>query len=343
MKRAAGLLFFLAAAAVVGTFVLPRNAPQAITQADSSPTPQQQEIIVAPGRIEPVSEEVKVSSQVPGRLASVPLEEGFRVRTGQVIASIANEEYAARVAVAEAELKLREAELTRLLNGAREQERGEALAAMKEAEAMLEHARSDQARKQALYRTDDVSRSDAEQADRELAVAQARFAAAREHHALVDAAAREDDRLKAEAQVAVARAQLAEAKALLDKTEVRSPIDGVVLRKHLHTGESISDLLQSPIYTLGDATRLRVRVEVDERDFAKVKVGQRAWFTADAYDDKKFWGRVVRVGQILGRKSIHSDEPTERVDQKILETLVDLEPDSKLPIGLRVTSHLVIE
>ncbi len=102
-------------------------------------------------------------------------------------------------------------------------------------------------------------------------------------------------------------------------------------------------MLQSPIYTLADSSVLRVRVDVDERDIARIRVGQRAWFTAGAYGEKKFWGRVVKVGQILGKKNIRSDEPTERVDQKILETLVDLEPGARLPIGLRLTSHLVVE
>jgi HlyD family secretion protein len=340
--RRLGISMLLLAAAVAGAlFVLRRNADQTTIHSASAPAELKPDTIVAPGRVEPASEEVKISSQVPGKLASVPLEEGDRVHRDQVIAVIANEDYRARLASAEAHLKLREAELQRIVNGAREQERREALALVKEAEAVLANAKSDLARKQELYRKDDISRSDEERAEREYAVAKARYDATREHHAFVDAAVREDDRLRAEAEVAVARAQIQEAQAMLNKTEVRSPINGRVLRKHLHTGESISDLLQSPIYTLADSSRLRVRVDVDERDIARIRVGQRAWFTADAYGEKKFWGRVIKVGQILGKKNIRSDEPTERVDQKILETLCDLE--AKLPIGLRVNSFLITE
>ncbi len=343
MRRFSISILLLAAAAAAVVFVLRRNTEPATIQSASAPAQPEAETIVAPGRVEPASEEVKISSQVPGRLSSVPLEEGDRVRRDQVIAVISNEDCRARLASAEARLKLREAELQRIVNGSRDQERREALAFVKEAEAVLAHAKSELARKQELFRNDDISRSDKERAEREYEVAKARYDATREHHAVVDAAARDDDRLRAEAEVAVARAQILEAKTLLDKTEVRSPIDGRVLRKHLHTGESISDLLQSPIYTLADASVLRVRVDVDERDIARIRVGQRAWFTAGAYGEKKFWGRVVKVGQILGKKNIRSDEPTERVDQKILETLVDLEPGARLPIGLRLTSHLVVE
>jgi HlyD family secretion protein len=340
MRRFGISILFLIAAVAAALFVLRRNPDQTTIHSASLPAEAKAEAIVAPGRVEPASEEVKVSSQVPGKLSSAPLEEGDRVRRGQVIAAIANEDYRARLASAEARLKLREAELLRIVNGSREQERREALALVKEAEAVLANAKSDLARKQELYRKDDISRSEEERAEREYAVAKARYDATSEHHAFVDAAARDDDRLRAEAEVALARAQILEAQAMLDKTVVRSPINGTVLRKHLHTGESISDLLQSPIYTLADASRLRVRVDVDERDIARIRVGERAWFTADAYGEKKFWGRVVKVGQILGKKNIRSDEPTERVDQKILETLCDLDAGSQLPIGLRVTSHL---
>jgi multidrug resistance efflux pump len=344
VKRVSILVVLVAGAVATVTFILNRNNFHLTTHAVSAPVVSSHiEAIVAPGRVEPVSEEVNVSSQVPGKLSWVPLEEGDHVRRGQIIAEISNEDYRARVVSAEAQIRLREAELLRILNGSREQERREALAAVKEAEAVLANAKLEQLRRQELYRSKVISKSESERAEREHDVAKARYDAAREHHSFVDATAREDDRLRAEAEVAVARAQALEAKALLEKTVIRSPIVGVVLRKHLHTGESISDLLQSPIYTLADPSQLRVRVDVDERDIAKIRVGQRAWFTADAYGDKRFWGRVVKIGQILGKKNIRSDGPTERVDQKILETLVDLEPGSGLPIGLRVNSYLAVE
>ena len=63
--------------------------------------------------------------------------------------------------------------------------------------------------------------------------------------------------------------------------------------------------------------------------------------TADAFGKQKFWGRVVRVGQQLGPKNVRTDEPTERVDTKILETLVELDQGVQLPVGLRVDAYIV--
>src|SRR5262249_56334390 len=94
--------------------------------------------------------EVRVRSELSGRLKTVNVEEGDRVRQGQVLAEIQNDDYRARVQEAEAELAQREAELRRTVNGARSQERREAEASMKAAEAVLHNARSEAERRRGL-------------------------------------------------------------------------------------------------------------------------------------------------------------------------------------------------
>jgi hypothetical protein len=100
--------------------------------------------------------------------------------------------------------------------------------------------------------------------------------------------------------------------------------------------------VDSPVITMADDATLRVRLDVDESDVSKLQVGQRAYVTAEAYGTHKFWGRVIRVGGILGKKNIRTDEPSEHVDTKILETLVELQPGEKLPLGLRVDSFVEV-
>lgn len=296
--------------------------------------------IAAPGRVEAVSEEVRVSSELSGRLKAVYVEEGDRVRQGQVLAEIQNADYRARVAQAEAALGQREAELRRTVNGARTQERREAEASMQAAEAVLNNARSEAQRRRALADRNVISRDEADRYERAYQVARAQYEQAAEHFAFVDAAAREEDRAHAEAAVAAAQAQVAEARAYLEKSYIRAPIHGVILRKLRHTGESVSTQFDSPVVTMADDSVLRVRLDVDESDVSKLKVGQRAYVTAEAYGAHHFWGRVIRVGRILGKKKIRTDEPTEHVDTKILETLVELDPGQSLPLGLRMDSFV---
>jgi HlyD family secretion protein len=298
-------------------------------------------VAAGPGRVEASSEEVRVSAQVGGRLQAVLVEENDRVTAGQVLATIDNAEYRARVASAEATLRLREAEARKVHNGARAQERRDAEAAVREAEAVGDNAMTDVARRRDLYRDAVISRAEMDNAEQAFKVARAKQDSARERLSLVDAGAREEDHARADAEVALARAALDEAHALLEKTFLRAPIDGVVLRRHRRAGETVSTQFESPVVTIADRSRLRVRIDVDEVDVARLREGQAAYVTADAFGTRRFSGRVMRVGQVLGRKNIRTDEPTERVDTKVLETLIELADGRELPLGLRVQGFIV--
>lgn len=331
---AAGILF------VLSTANLLRSRGSAVAASAPSPGVVHATVIAAPGRIEAVSEEIRVSSQLSGRLREVRVEEGDRVQRGQVLAEIENDDYRARVAAAEADLMQREAELRRTVNGARGQERREAEAFVQAAQAVLDNSKREAERRRGLADRNVISRDEADRYERQYQVARAQYEQASQHFSLVDAEAREEDRAHAEAAVGTARAQLAEARAYLEKSYIRAPIGGVILRKLRHNGESVSTQFDSPVITMADDSILRVRLDVDESDVSKLQVGQKAYVTAETYGTHRFTGRVIRVGKILGKKNIRTDEPSEHVDTKILETLLELDPGQQLPLGLRVDAFL---
>jgi HlyD family secretion protein len=310
--------------------------------ASSSHTPM---LVAGPGRVEPSSEDIKIGSELSGRLKSVNVEEGDAIHRGQVLAELENADYRAQVESARANVVAKEAALRKVINGARHQERAEAWSSVNEAKAVMENANSELHRRQELFSAGVVSREELDRYAREADVAKAKYDAAVQQHALVDDHAREEDESLADADLKLAQGQLAEAEARYEKTFIRSPIDGTVLRKHHRAGESVSNssTVPDPVLTIGDRKTLRVRVDVDETDVSKVSLGQRAYVTADAFGKQKFWGHVVRVGQQLGPKNVRTDEPTEKVDTKILETLVELDPGSSLPDGLRVDAFIVPE
>ncbi len=292
-------------------------------RAEAVPAPAR---VAAAGRVEPVSEERVVAAEATGRLARVLVDEGDRVARGQVLAIIANDDRAARVAAAEARL-------ARLLNGARPEERRQARAALSEAQAVADHARSRLERVRAVARSS-VGHDEADRAEREHEVALARLEAARAALALVEAESRAED-------IAAARAARDEAKALLEKTIVRAPVAGVVTRRHRNEGESVVET--APVVTVADDSVRRVRAEIDETDVGRVAVGQRVHVTADAFGSRRFAGRIVRVGLSLGRKQVITDEPTERRDTKVLEALVELEDGRELPLNLRVDVYVEVD
>ena len=342
MKRSIYVLSFAGILILLSTALFVRSRERKVKAAPAAVAFSREGLIAAPGRVEAISEEIRVSSELSGRLHRVPVEEGDRVRKGQVLAQLENEDYVARVAEAEAALAQRRAELERTINGARFQERQAAKATLDAAKAVLDNAKREAERRQLLAEHQTISRDEAERYERAYQVAQAEYERARQEFSLVDAEARVEDQRKAEAAVASAQAQLNEARTYLEKTYIRSPLDGIVLRKLRHAGESVSTQFDSPVVTVADDSSLRVRLDVDETDVAKLFVGQPAFVTAEAYGSQKFTGHVIRVGRILGRKNVRTDEPSERVDTKILETLMQLDPGQGLPLGLRVDAYIQV-
>ena len=309
----------------------------------SMPSRPQEARIAGPGRVEPISEDIQIGSELSGKLKSVSVEEGDRVRKGQILALLENADYAAEVLSARADLRAKQAALRKVVNGARSQERSEALASVHAAQAVMDNARVEVERRQKLGQAGVISEEELDRYTRAYNVAREQYREAVERHSLVDDRAREEDVALAESDLGLAQARLAEAEARYQKTVIRSPIDGLVLRKHHRAGESVSNssTVPDPVLTIGDTHVLRVRMDVDEADVSRVHVGQRAFVTAEAFAEEKFWGRVVRIGNQLGPKNIRTDEPTEKVDKKILETLIELDDAPQLRDGLRVDAFIL--
>jgi HlyD family secretion protein len=298
--------------------------------------------VAAPGKVEPVSEEMRLGFDIPGKLTAVLVEEGDAVNAGQVLAELDNKDIRAKVVQAEANLAAKQAALDKTLAGARDMQRREAKAALNEAEAVLRNARDEYNHRAKLLGRDAVSVEEANRAEREFLVAQKRVDQARERYRLIDDPTRREDVDMASADLSNARGLLDEALAYLDKSRIRSPIDGVVLRKHRRAGEMVSVNFDSPVVTVGDIGSLRVRADVDEKDVDKVKLGQKAYMTADAYTGKRFWGKVMRIAKILGRKNVRTDDPAEKSDTKVLEVLIDLDGPVYLPVGLRMDVFIIV-
>jgi len=344
LKNRITLLIGLTAFLLTGSLVLaPRHSQQTSEAATALTITDQPLLIAGPGRVEPSSEDIKIGSELSGRLKLVEVEEGDAIHRGEVLAELENADYRAQVESARANVVAKEATLRKVTNGARRQERDAAWSSVSEAKAVMENTQAELRRRQELFSAGVVSREELDRFAREADVAKAKYQSAVQQHSLIDDRASEEDRSFAEADLQLSRAQLDEAQARYDKTFIRSPIHGTVLRKHHRSGESVSNssTVPDPILTIGDRDILRVRVDVDETDVSKVRVGQKAYVTADAFGKQKFWGRVVRVGQQLGPKNVRTDEPTEKVDTKILESLVELDPGSQLPDGLRVDAFIV--
>jgi HlyD family secretion protein len=302
-------------------------------------------VIAGAGTVEPVSEEIKLGSELNGKLKSINVEEGDVIHKGQVLAVLENDDYRAELASATAEKQAKEAALRKVLNGAQGQVRSEAKASARAAEIVMNNAQANLDRRQELFDAGVISREELERYTKEYNVAKEQYQENADRYSLIDSSAREEDVAVAQANLQLAEANVAEAQARYEKTFIKSPIDGIVLRKYHRDGESVSNsaMAADPILTIGDTRVLRVRVDIDETDVNKVRLGARAYITADAYGKQQFWGHVVQVGELLGPKTVHTEEPTEHVDRKFLEAIVQLDSGAHLPMGLRVDSFIVTD
>lgn len=225
--------------------------------------------VVATGRIETPSR-VTIGSEIVGTLAERLVSDGDRVAAGQVIARLRDDEALARVREAEAALAQLET-----------RDRPAAQAALREAEARLAQAEREAERQRDLAARGLIARQSKERADESLAVARAQAERAR---VTARAAAKDGT------DETLLRQRLESARALLDRTRIRSLVDGVVLRRLAEPGDVVG--AGRGIVEVARDGEIEIVAQVDERNLGTLALGQTALGSADAFPDQRFDAEV---------------------------------------------------
>jgi HlyD family secretion protein len=293
------------------------------------------------GLIEPASPETRLTAAVAGRIAILHVREGERVEAGAVLVELENGPERAALAAAEADVAVAEAELVSRRRGARPEDR-EALGT--ESQAALTRAELSAGVAERLRTASEGGGVSADELDR------ARRQADADRLAALTASAREragrsgrrEDVLVAQAQIQAALARRDRARAELDRLRIVAPVAGEILEVHYRVGEYVQPAAVEPLIVMGETRTLRARIDIDERDVAVVRAGARAQIAVDAFPGRFFEGRVVEIGRRMGRKNVRTDEPTERIDTKILEVVVELREDAarELVVGQRAMGYV---
>lgn len=240
--------------------------------------------------------EVKVGARISGRVERLFANVGDRVKKGDPIARLDAQDLRARLARAEADLAAARAQAALVTRGARAEEIADAKASLAQMEAEARLATAQEARTRALAEKEYVGREEADRAVRDLEVARAKAASSRSRLALVENKALPEDVALANARVLQAAASRDEAAALLSYATIAAPIDGVIAQVATQQGETVSAGLNAPTFvTLIDLDRLEVAAYVDEVDVGRVRPGQKATFTVDAFSDAEFTGEITAV------------------------------------------------
>jgi multidrug resistance efflux pump len=292
--------------------------------------------IAAGGLVEPVNEERVIIPQISGRLDKVYIDEGDSISAGELIAEVENSELRAGVAAAQAQVELRQAELDSLRKGARPEEIAEATAILAVAESTQRVTSAALQRNELLLGQRQISQARFDEVRGEADSARAGRDRAAASLALLRAGARKEDIRAGEARLGASLAEHDRARALFEKSQIRSPIDGIVLKRDLREGETVVALSPMPLARVGDTRQLRVRADIDELDINRVRVGQAAEIRSEAFSGQHFAGKVIHVSRRMGRRNLSSGDPAEKQDAKILEALILLDGHPALPVGLRV-------
>jgi HlyD family secretion protein len=283
-----------------------------------------QQHLVASGRVRVVTR-VQLTAQVAGRVTQVAAREGHRVRPGDLLAQIDDQE--ARSAVAEARAAAAQArsrveqlrEVSAVVAGER----------LREAEANYSRAESELARSEALAKAGVVAARDLEEARQTVEVAAAARSAARAQQQ--GAAAQGADTRVAESALRESEARLAAAQVRLAQTRVVAAQPGVVLGRLVERGDIVR--VGDTLFDLAGDGGTEIVIEPDERNLAWLRVDQTGKASADAYPDQVFAAEITYIAPAVDRQ-----RGSIEVRLRVPDPPATLRPDMTVSVDLTVAS-----
>ena len=280
------------------------------------------------------------------RIAVVLVQEGDRVRRGQVLARLDTSRLKPQVDQAAAQVAAQRAVVARLRHGSRPEEIAQARANVEAARADAANARRQFQRLKDLsaVRLEDRSRVQAvsqEELDNARAardVAEAKLTVSEKALALAVAGPRKEDVAEAEANLRAREAQLALLRQQLDDARLKAPTDAVVRSRLMEPGEMASP--QKPVFNLAVTDPKWVRVYVSEPDLGKVHPGQVAFATVDGFPGRQFRGWVGFISPVaeFTPKTVQTEELRTSLVYEVRIFVKD--PSDELRLGMPATVTL---
>ncbi|QUD89745.1 HlyD family secretion protein [Phenylobacterium montanum] len=299
LRRPATWLVVLAVLTVVaiGGGLSLRAKAKTAQAAKQAPPPESPYAAIANGKADVEGGVIQVAARAPGVVREVDVNEGERVKKGQVLAR---------------------------------QEDDQARLAAQTAGADLEQARAQVAAIQVQLTTAH------REYDRLAKLAAANFVARQQLDQAMDAihAAEAQGELQ-RAAISAAEARLAQARYNEELTIVRAPADGTIVRRYAQPGAGASTLNVSTMFDLEPDTPHIVRAEIAEAALPVVAVGQTVRMTPEADPGKTFQGQVLRRSGVFGARKLLSDDPAEAADARVVEVVISAD-DAPFLVGQRV-------
>ncbi len=242
--------------------------------------------VSASGAVNPVTQ-VSVGTQVSGQIKELYVDFNSEVKAGQLIAQIDPETFEFRVRQAMADVDAARAQvLTAQANVLASN------AAISRSQVDVQEAQRDFERKKDLADKQFIAQVEVDRARALVNTSGESLKSTQAQLAVTNAQVK-----SAQANVAQREAALAQAKIDLQRTKITSPVNGIVIKRAIEKGQTVAASLQSPeLFVIAqNLSDMQVDASIDEADVSRIRTGQRATFTVDAFPGQTFEGEVRQV------------------------------------------------
>ena len=290
--------------------VLSRDVPEVeVTRAAAESSDVGGTVLSATGYIV-AHHTINVNSKVTGRLAWIGVEKGDKVKEGQVLVRLEDEEFRASYDQAKGALDNARAYFDELEHGSRPEEIQQAQHNLDEARATLVNDKLTLDRTKELSSAGVVSRQALDDATAKFDSDQQRVNSLDKAFQLMKIGPRAEELARARGSLEQAQGQLDYAKSQLDATMIRAPVTGTILDRTAEKGELITAQFasaaaggpQGSVVSLADLNDLQVELDIAQADFARLSPKQKGIVTTDTYPDKKYDGEIAQISPEANRQ-----------------------------------------
>jgi HlyD family secretion protein len=245
-----------------------------------------QSTVSASGTVNPVTQ-VSVGTQVSGQIKELLVDFNSEVKAGQLIALIDPETFDYRVRQAQADVEAAQAAVLTATAGT-----AASRAAVSRAKVDWVEAQRDHDRKKSLVEKQFIAQSESDKASALVNTTREGVSSAEAQLGVTEAQVK-----SAQANVAQRQAGLAQARVDLARTRITSPVDGIVIKRTVERGQTVAASLQAPeLFVIAQNLQdMQVDASIDESDVSRIRLGQHATFTVDAFPGQNFDGEIRQV------------------------------------------------
>jgi HlyD family secretion protein len=286
---------------------------------------------------------INVNSKVTGRVAWIGVEKGDKVKEGQPIVRLEEDEFRAQYEQARGTVENAQAYLNELQNGSRPEEIQQAQHNLSEARATASNDKITLDRTKNLVEQGVLSKQALDDATAKYESDQQRANSLEKAFALSKLGPRQEEIARAKGALLQAQGQMGYAKSQLDATVIHAPVTGTILDRTAEKGELVTSGFasgaaggpQGSVVSLADLKDLQVELDIAQDDFAKLGPKQKGIVTTDAYPDRKYDGQIAEISPEANRQKatvqvkVQVLNPDDFLRPEMNATVKFLAPDEK--------------